>query len=56
MNSVLVASLAVSLLWGTANKFALKSFGLYYRKKGYPQPTDEELKACSREVLQKLFK
>ena len=56
MNWILVVLLIACFLWGTVNKFAIKTFGLYFKKKGYPNPTDDELKECSREVLQSMFK
>lgn len=51
MNGILVILLIACFLWGTANKIALKTLGLYFQKKGYPNPTDEELKKCGLEVL-----
>ena len=48
--------LVLSLGWAVANRLATKTLGHYLRKKGYPMPTDEELKECSREVLENIFR
>ena len=50
----IVAILAV--VRANAYKMSLKAFADWHRNKGYPMPTDEELKESSRGVVNQIFK
>ena len=55
MIGILITALVFSVGYAVAYRIALKAVGIYYRKKGYTYPTDEELKECSREALKQTF-
>lgn len=42
----------IALVRVKAYKMSLKALADYYRNKGYPMPTDEELKESSRGVIE----
>lgn len=53
---ILVVALISALLREKAYKIALKTLADYYRKKGYPMPTDEELRESSHKTISQMFK
>ena len=55
MKAALIIACVVTFLWGMAHKAALKGLGIFYKKKGYTQPTDEELRECSLEAIKQMF-
>ena len=56
MQYILYFLLAYSIVRCLSYKVALKALGIYHKKNGYRQPTDDELDECSRIALKELFK
>ena len=54
--TVLTVCLVLNIGYAAVNRLAMKTLGHYFKKMGYPMPTDDELKECSREVLKNIFR